>query len=157
MFLYNKKPFSKESIKEFENPNKCVQSRPSLSPKIGLNKFLVSPSLNSKFSPCLTIEKRPFVKALQKVDNHKNLNKINLKKTESTNIPKKYSFNLKKANQEIRDEAENINSRNSSVNKKNRSNHQDNNHKNNIVSQENVIKFSDLQLGESFKKTCVSK
>lgn len=65
IFLLEKRPFSKKSMNEYENKKK-LNSNPLLkftrTPQITVtNKFIASPSMNSKFSPSVSIGKSPYM------------------------------------------------------------------------------------------------
>lgn len=64
IFLLEKRPFSKKSMVEYENKKKMNNSslKFTRTPQISLSKKLIaSPSMNSKFSPSVSIGKSPYM------------------------------------------------------------------------------------------------
>ncbi len=66
IFILEKKPFSKNTLEEYSNVKKKANNllsnnpNPTKTPNLTSSKYLIaSPSLHSKFSPCLTISKSP--------------------------------------------------------------------------------------------------
>ena len=58
IFLMESRPFTKETLNNYDVTKKNIKEV-SKSPQITTNKLIASPSLQSKFSPCVTISKSP--------------------------------------------------------------------------------------------------
>ena len=61
IFLMEKKPFSKKTIKEFEGRKFTSSSIRVNKTPVLTSKFIASPNLNSKFSPSVTISRSPMM------------------------------------------------------------------------------------------------
>lgn len=103
IFLFEKKPFSNSSIKEFEGKKLKTSLIKINRTPILTSKYIASPNLKSKFSPSLSIKKSPMMTKRLKLNleeeenNHKN--NISLRKKESKNLLMKFAgFNLKENN-----------------------------------------------------------
>jgi hypothetical protein len=123
IFLMDKKPFSKKTIKEYEGRKFTSNSIKINRTPILKSKLIVSPNLHSKFSPSVTISKSPIMK--KKVT----FNLDDKKETqESKNLLMKFAKNTSKKditkNDLIEDEL-----KMKSVNRKERNNFQNLNSK----------------------------
>lgn len=59
IFIYENRPFNKQTLENYENAKANNNLKISKSPQINPNKLIASPNLNSKFSPVVTISKSP--------------------------------------------------------------------------------------------------
>lgn len=134
IFLFEKRPFSKEALKHYEvskSPTMSSTARLSKSPSITPSKLIASPTLQSKFSPSIAISKSPTIQRKNlglnlKLDAQRNLlNKIGGKGTENPLEKKNVLLLYTQANksQPKSDETdENVSASNVPVNRKNRNN-----------------------------------
>jgi len=77
IFLFDKKPFSNNSIKEFEGKKlKTSFIKVNKTPNL-TSKFIASPNLQSKFSPSLAIRKSPMMTKRLKLENNSSDNQTN--------------------------------------------------------------------------------
>lgn len=136
IFLFDKKPFSNNSIKEFEGKKLKTSLIKINRTPILTSKYIASPNLQSKFSPSIAIRKSPMMTKRLKLENNSSMNQVQESKNRlmkfagkdnnintSKNVLMKYSqFSNKDNNREreVVDTDENVYIKNIPVNRKKR-------------------------------------
>ena len=151
IFLLEKRPFNKETVKNLENIKKSpIQMAAKNRSSNSINNLIVSPNLNSKFQSSTIISKSPiFQSRLAGKLNATKGNRLGGDLSNSKNLLDLYSKN--KPNQKIEDESTNVVQLSIPLNKKNSNKEQVKNKPNRKLHKQINKNFEEIENPNKFK------